>query len=863
MEIGVGVGIEVYRDDWGIPHLRGADPDELAFAQGRVTAVDRGWQLEVERHRAQGTTAAFLGEGELGWDTFVRQARLADTARRCFDRLDARTARWVRAYVDGVNAGLPEGAARADQFARVGLAPGRWEPWTPLAVWLTTHILFAGFPAKLWREEVARRLGEEWTELFATDLPMTSGSNGWLVSGARTASGSAIIAGDPHRFIEAPGVYQQIRLACPEYDVLGLAVPGIPGLAHFGHTGGVAWAITNAMADYQDLYRERLRRTAEGGVEALGPDGWRAASVHREVVEVAGAASVEIEVIETERGPVIIGLEGAGGASPDAGGGVPGEVPGGAAAGDAAGAAPGEVPGGAAAGDAAGAVPDAGGGVPEAARGGSGAGASGAGFVDDAEGLGSWEAISLRYPPRVTGELGFGVLPELLAARTVADVDRAVDRWAEPVNVVHAADVDGGLLHRVAGYVPVRDHANSVRVVPAWEAAHAWQDGAAKPTPRAAVEGHAVMANARGLAAPLGIEFAPPHRAARIDALLAASTAWTPEAMTDVHTDTDNPSAARLLEAVRAAATDADLGAGTAPGAAPGAATDAQPSHEPGTGRPDGHRDAGPAPCENGEAQPSHESGAARPDPDPDAAPGGAAEAGPSREPGADGTGDTGLPALSPAALAVRARLLDWDRRMAADSVDAGLYAAVRGAVVRRVAGHPAFAALREPAAYPALFQPWLALGPRVAFALETLLVTGPVPAADIAAIVRASLEEVAAGDEPPAWGVTHRLAPWQALPDEDDDALWPGLAGDHDCVLSTSSVPGFTDRSARASAARYVWDLADRDRSLWVVPFGASGVAGDPHHRDQLPLWLRGGLAPVTTDWHHLTKEYPHDDRH
>ncbi|MEU7032127.1 penicillin acylase family protein [Streptomyces sp. NPDC046237] len=755
------MSIEVYRDDWGVPHLRAADPIALVFAQGRVTAVDRAWQLEVERHRAQGTSAAFLGAGETGWDTFVRQARLADTARRCFEVLDPETARWVRAYVDGVNAGLPEGAARAAQFARVGLAPGRWEPWTPLAVWLSTHILFAGFPTKLWREEVARRLGEEWTELFATDGPGTSGSNGWVVSGARTASGAAIVAGDPHRFIEAPGVYQQVRLACPEYDVLGLAVPGVPGLAHFGHTGRVAWAITNAMADYQDLYRERLRRTADGGVEALGPDGWRRASAHRETVEVTGGEPVEIEVIETERGPVIIGADG--GSAPTATG-----------TGDGS-AGTGESGGSIGTGTDGGSAGTGEGGDAQAA--GTGGGSAGTGTDADAAagpgGDSSWEAISLRYPPRVTGELGFGVLPELLAARTVADVDRAVDGWAEPVNVVQAADVDGGLLHRVAGYVPVRDRANSLRVVPAWEAAHAWTDKAVT-TPRADVDGHAVMANARGIAAPLGVEFSPPHRAARIDALLAASTAWTPEGMTAVHTDTDNPSAARLLDAVRAG--------------------------------------------------------------------------------GEDG--------LSPGALAVRARLLAWDRRMEADSADAGLYAAVRGAVVRRVAGHPALAALREPAAHPAIFQPWLALGPRVAFALETLLVSGPVPTADIGGIVREALEEVAAGDEPPAWGVTHRLAPWEALPEE-DDARWPGLGGDHDCVLSTSSVPGFTDRSARASAARYVWDLADRERSLWVVPFGASGVTGDPHHRDQLPLWLRGELAPVTTDWNHLTKEHPHRDDH
>ncbi|MET9653066.1 penicillin acylase family protein [Streptomyces sp. NPDC006460] len=714
---------EVFRDAWGIPHLRAAGPRELAFAQGRVTATDRAWQLEVERHRAQGTTAAFLGAGEIAWDTFARRARLADTARRCFDRLDAETTSWVRAYVAGVNDGLPEGARRAPEFAATGLVAGRWEPWTPLAVWLTTHILFAGFPTKLWREEVATRLGEEWTELFATDGPGTAGSNGWVVSGGRTASGAAIVAGDPHRFIEAPGVYQQIRLACPAYDVVGLAVPGVPGLPHFGHTGHVAWAITNAMADYQDLYREWLRRGPAGDVQALGPDGWRPAAVHTETIDVADADPVEVEVVETDRGPLITGP------------------------------------------------------LPATAEADAHAG-SGQAASSGQDTAAAWEAVSLRYLPRVTGELGFGVLGELLAARTVADVDRAVDGWIEPVNVVQAADVDGGLLHRVAGRVPVRDRVNSLRVVPAWEARHAWRDAPA-PLPRADVDGHAVMANARGLAAPLGVEFAPAHRAARIDTLLAASTAWTPEAMASVHTDTDNPSAARLLAAVRA--------------------TDPAPPHE------------------------------------------------------ADA-------ALSPAAARVRERLLAWDRRMEADSTDAGLYAAVRGAVVRRLAGHATFAPLRERAPYPDVFQPWLALGPRVAYALETLLVTGPVPAADVARIVREALEEVAAGPEPLAWGATHRLAPWQALADA-DDAQWPGLAGDHDCVLSTSSVPGYTDRSARSSAARYVWDLADRDASLWVVPFGASGVAGDPHHRDQLPLWLRGDLAPVTTDWNHLSKELPHDD--
>ncbi|MEU8574026.1 penicillin acylase family protein [Streptomyces asoensis] len=681
---------EIYRDAWGVPHLRAADARSLARLQGRVTARDRAWQLEVERHRARGTSASFLGPESLPWDLFVRRARLDDTARRCFDALrerDPETADWVRAYVDGVNEGLA--GADAPEFARTGLAPGRWEPWTPLAVWLSTHILFAGFPAKLWREEAARHLGPGAVGLFATDGPGTSGSNGWLLSGDRTVTGRPIVAGDPHRFVEDPGVYQQIRLACDEFDIVGLAVPGVPGIAHFGHTGTVAWAITNAMADYQDLYRERLRRTG-AGVEALGPDGtWRRVARHTELVRVAGEESVEVEILETGRGPVIAG-------------------------------------------------------GPEG--------------LDDGTPL----ALALRYPPRVTADLGFEALLPLLRARRVADVDRALDHWAEPVNVVQAADTEGGLLHRVAGRVPVRAAANGTRLVPAWEPGHEWTGW--HEMPRAGVtDGLAVMANQRGPAAELGVEFAPPHRADRIRTLLEERPHWSASLMPAVHTDTLLPSAAPLLDRL------------------------------------------------------------------------------------------SGLGDLTGPAAALRDRLLRWDRRMDAGSRDAAAFAALRGALVRRLAAHPAFGPLTAPPAYPEVFLPWLALVPRIGYALEHLLRAEQLYGIDRTALVREALEE-AAGRPQARWGDTHRLAPWRALPDPAEET--PALSGDHDCVLCTSAVPGWTDLAARGPAARYVWDLARREDSLWIVPFGASGVPGRPHHHDQLPLWLRGELAPVVTDWALLTKE-------
>ncbi|MEU5157615.1 GNAT family N-acetyltransferase [Glycomyces sp. NPDC021274] len=678
-----------YRDAWGVPHLRATDPQSLAFAQGRNAAADRAWQLETLLRRATGTSAAVFGVEWLPWDRLARQTGIVDAARAAFDHLDRETADWVRAYVAGVNAALPAAAAAAPEFRR---APETWEAWTPLAVWHAEHLLFgSGFPAKLWRERVIEHLGEDAVGRFAMDGPAPTGSNGWIVAEGLTATGAPILAGDPHRFLQLPGTYQQIRLACtadgPDgFDVVGLAMPGIPGIAHFGHTGSVAWGITNAMADTQDLFHERLRRTDTGGIEALGPDGWEPARSRTETIEVAERDAVPVEVIATRRGSVIT----------------------------------------------------------------------------DADTDGT--ALSLRSPLHADPELGFAALPKLLRARTVADVDAALDGWVLPVNVVMAADTAGGLLHRVAGRVPERDRENLVRPVPAWEPRHAWNGW--KPLAAKHIDGFAAMANDRGISGSLGVEFCSPHRVERIKALLGARDDWNAADMAALHTDTYLPTADALL------------------GLLPGLDLD------------------------------------------------------------------------GPAAL-LRKRLLAWDRRMDAGSADAAAFAAFRAAFVRGLAALPVFAPLSAASRYPEVFAPWLVLEVRIGFALEHLLNGDLVTLAQRDAALRDALDAAAAL---PAvtWGEVHRLVPWR---DIDPPEALTGMSGDADCVLSTSGAPGITEDFARGPAARWVWDLADRQQSRWIVPFGTSGAPG-PHLRDQFPLWRDGELIPIVTDWPQLQEEYRMIDR-
>lgn len=694
---------ERFRDDLGIPHIRGTDVGDLAFAQGEVTARDRCWQIEVDRLRASGRLAALVGASAVSWDVFARRARLDDTARRAFAGTDAETRELIARYAAGVRRGMAAAGAAAPEFAaldehfgdRVPLID--WDDHDPLGVLHVAHALFSTFPLLLWRAHVAATVGDDWVDVFsgdAADALPTSGSNAWALHGSRTASGMPLIAGDPHRVLELPGVYQQVRLACDEFDVIGLAFPGVPGVSHFGHAGDAAWGVTNAVAHAVDVFRERLRPAADG-YEALGPHGWRPAAVERGVVRVRGGDDVPVEAIETDRGTIVTDL-------------LPG---------------------------------------------------------DRGDELVGW---SIRMPARVRGDLGAGAILPLLRSRSAAEVIAAFGAWVDPVNRVLAADRTGAVLSATVGAFPDRPAADRRLPLDAATASEAAERAAIAPT---AVTDATVDANERPARADLDLGWAypPPHRAERIRALLEDRRPRTAESFGAVWGDTASGAAPALLALL-----------------------------------PDGD--------------------------------------------------------LEPGAEAVRAILRGWDGRMHATSAAAGAFAAWRSALTRRVAAHPALAPLHTPHPFGAVFDPWLDATGHIAAALVPLL-GHPALTDDADAIIAAALIDA---DGAPSWGTTHRLLPVHVLGDITgyDPGLGIPVDGDGDTVRCTGSVPGRTDRAWRGSVARWAWDLADRDRSLWNVPFGASGDPASAHFADQLPAWAHSHPTPVVTDWTRLRPEAPEEDR-
>jgi penicillin G amidase len=338
---GLGSRVDVWRDRHGIPHVRAGSVHDAFVAQGFVHAQDRLWQMEYDRRRAYGRWAECAGPSALAQDVQMRRFQLERSARVDYEAVEARTRAMLDAYAAGVNAFIRTTATLPVEFRLVGGRPEPWQPWDSGAVYKVRHVLMGLWQVKAWRARLVRTLGAELTARLCPGTPPNpmlivppgveyrgpaidglaelteaeaalahlpeweNGSNNWAVSGTRTASGKPLLAGDPHRPLDVPSVYYQNHVACPDFDVIGLSFPGVPGFPHFGHNREVAWCVTHTGADYQDLYIERFDPANPSRYEFRGE--WREATHTRERVVVRGAQPLEIDLWETHHGPIVLG----------------------------------------------------------------------------------------------------------------------------------------------------------------------------------------------------------------------------------------------------------------------------------------------------------------------------------------------------------------------------------------------------------------------------------------------------------------------------------------------------------------------------------------------------------------------------
>ncbi|MGC4082190.1 MAG: penicillin acylase family protein [Vicinamibacterales bacterium] len=127
------------------------------------------------------------------------------------------------------------------------------------------------------------------------------GSNNWVVDGSLTATGAPLLANDPHLAAHMPSIWYLAHVSAGDFDIIGATLPGTPAVA-LGRNAHMAWGATNVAADVQDLFRERIDAT---GRYAEFKGVQEPITIVPEIIQVKGAAPVDVTVRITRHGPLI------------------------------------------------------------------------------------------------------------------------------------------------------------------------------------------------------------------------------------------------------------------------------------------------------------------------------------------------------------------------------------------------------------------------------------------------------------------------------------------------------------------------------------------------------------------------------
>ncbi len=518
---GLAGAVTVHRDEWGIPHIRAGSVADAHFALGAVHAQDRLFQMDLNRRRALGRAAEWLGADAAEADILARRLGMEAACRRDAAALGGEAQAMLASYAAGVNAVIGMGGLPVE-YGLLGAEAEPWEVWHSIAVMRRLGLLMGSVWFKLWRTLALPIVGAAnvgklryddggtegvcippgaTAERWAADLDALrpavaallsamgqdetgGGSNNWAVGPARTATGRPIVAGDPHRVFEIPGMYAQHHLACDAFDAIGLTVPGVPGFPHFAHNGKVAYCVTHAFVDIHDLFLEQFDAT---GTAARFGTAWEPVHTRSETVAVRGGPSRTVTVTETRHGPVIAGNP-----------------------------------------------------------------ASGA-------------ALTLRSVQFAETDLSFDCLPRMLLASDVAALFEATRGWGLIDHNLVAGDTAGHIGHLVRARMPRRPRANGWLPVPGWTGEGEWQGWIAHDAMPCVIDppgGVIVTANNRVVADGPGDYFCtdchPPYRAQRIAQLIAAGPPFRVGDAATLHADTASPNASLFQAALAAMPVPAD-----------------------------------------------------------------------------------------------------------------------------------------------------------------------------------------------------------------------------------------------------------------------------------------------------------------
>lgn len=349
--------VTVSIDERLVPHVFANNDHDAYFVQGYLHAKFRLWQMDFQTYAAAGRLCEILGE-KIGdnsvleaHDRKFRRMGMVYAAENSLKMINAdpKAKEIIDAYTAGANAYIqslhPEDYPI--EYKLLNYAP---ETWTPLKSALLFKYMsydltadFDDFEYTNIRKQLGLAVCEELYPLQADSVspiipkgtpftasrpmpvkPVTAdslfdadtnkiaihtanrdpdvGSNNWVVSGNKTASGSPILCNDPHLGLNLPSLWYEMQIHTPEFNVYGVSLPGAPTVI-IGFNDSIAWGMTNASRDVMDFYEMKFKDTTMN--EYLYNGVWEKTNWRREVIHIKGKPDFVDNVAMTVWGPVM------------------------------------------------------------------------------------------------------------------------------------------------------------------------------------------------------------------------------------------------------------------------------------------------------------------------------------------------------------------------------------------------------------------------------------------------------------------------------------------------------------------------------------------------------------------------------
>ena len=345
--------VDVFKDKWGIPHIKAKNQHDAIFAYGYSVAKDRLFQMDLQRRVAQGRLSEILGDDLIEIDIMFRRFLFKHWSEEYLanDPIDSSALAYVDAYLQGVNCFIETGpvpfeyqliGAEVEPFSRIDVTSmiaymaftfmdgfrfdGLYSVLKEKVGPKNIQILFPDYadnnsltikeervdviPKRTYEIDSAPEIDSIQDLTYFFNLsdeanrwnPPFHGSNSWILAPSRSVNGKPILANDPHIGISKPDVWYEAHVSYPGYNNYGYYVPMIP-FPLIGHDDFKAWGLTMFENDELDLYKETFHPEKENLVRYN--NDWIEHITIEETIYSKSKKDTTISIKITANGPVV------------------------------------------------------------------------------------------------------------------------------------------------------------------------------------------------------------------------------------------------------------------------------------------------------------------------------------------------------------------------------------------------------------------------------------------------------------------------------------------------------------------------------------------------------------------------------